>query len=49
MSNNWDGFQPLTIFTKHTILDVWEGSEYIYDYSIEDFQKFSVEYLPAQS
>ena len=21
-------FQPLTIFTKHSILDIWQGSEY---------------------
>ena len=23
-----NGFQPLTIFTKSSILDVWQGSEY---------------------
>ena len=23
-----NGFQPLTIFAKHSILDVWQGSEY---------------------
>ena len=23
-----DGFYPLTIFTKRSILDVWQGSEY---------------------
>ena len=25
-----DGFELLTIFTKHSILDVWLGSEYGY-------------------
>ena len=24
------GFQPLIIFTKRSILDVWQGSEFIY-------------------
>ena len=24
-----NGFKPLTIFTKHSILDVWQGSEFI--------------------
>ena len=24
-----NGFQALTIFAKHSILDVWQGSEYV--------------------
>ena len=24
-----NGFQPLTIFPKHSVLDVWQGSEYV--------------------
>ena len=26
-----EGFQPLTIFGKRSILDVWQGSEYASD------------------
>ena len=36
-------FQPLTIFAKLSILDVWQGSEYTYD----QYDIFS-KYEPAQ-
>ena len=26
-----NSFKPLTIFTKHSILDIWQGSEYASD------------------
>ena len=32
-----NSFQPLTIFTKRSISDVWQGSEYVSD--ISTFEK----------
>ena len=26
-----NGWKPLTIFAKHSILDVWQDSEYVFD------------------
>ena len=36
-----DDFQPLTIFTKSSILDVWQGPEYVSSFYIT-FKSFRI-------
>ena len=37
-----NGFKPLTIFAKHSIWDIWEGSEYAADRYLVLFLPFSI-------
>ena len=32
-----NGFQPLSIFAKRSILDVWQGSEYVCAFTFKEF------------
>ena len=43
-----DGLKPLTIFTKHSILDVWQDSEYASDIQSYNFiYKIGFNYIKA--